>query len=420
MRHWRRLVLLFVILMLTLVGYRHIAANENDWKTSVTLPGGLRLDLRTSALLRLATSTLGLHLLADRRVKTRFGELRFSTAAGALLVECAPCFIQSGEIASRTLRLEQARLTLLRQGQGLSGSLVLRQNGRNLRLFYTGRLDDRQLALQWHLPRQPLADVYAQFSSVVPEVRRARIEGMLSAKGSLVLPQAQWTAELQPEGVVVYRLGTEFLRYGSFLIGRPDSGGKPQWVVSGDGSPGWLTLHEMGRRLPRAVLAVEDSRFYYHPGYDLQELAPLLADPEHPRGGSTITQQLAKNLFVGGERSLSRKLRELLYAVEMERTLGKQRILTLYLNTVYWGPGIYGAEAAARAYFASPSTQLDMSQAAWLAGSLHNPTHAYSHEFLAGAPDRERLAWVGRQLSSRRINPEKLIKSWSRAQSKGK
>lgn len=415
MRRWLGLVFLIALLALAPVGYRQMAAGETDWKTGITLPGGLHQDLRNSVLLRLVTSPWGRHLLAGQRVSTRFGELRFSTAQGALLVECAPCAIQSREIASQPLRLEQATLTLLRQGPELSGSLVLRQNGRSLRLFYTGRLDDRQLALQWHLPRQPLADVYAQFASVVPEVGRAHIEGTLSARGTLALPQARWTAELQPEGFAVYRLGTEFLRYGSFLIGRQDSGGAPQWVVSGDGSPGWLTLQQMGRRLPRAVLAVEDAYFYQHPGYELRELAPLLADPAHPRGGSTISQQLAKNLFVGGERSFSRKLRELLYAVEMERTLGKQRILTLYLNTVYWGPEIYGAAAASANYFATTPERLDITQAAWLAGSLHNPGLSYRREFLAGTPDRERLAWVARQLSSRRVDPDKLIKVWEKS-----
>ena len=83
-----------------------------------------------------------------------------------------------------------------------------------------------------------------------------------------------------------------------------------------------------------------------------------------------MTQQLARTLFTGGEKTAARKLRELLYAIEMERTLGKPRILELYLNTVDWGPGLCGARAAARTYFRKRPEQLTPLEAAWLAGIL--------------------------------------------------
>ena len=121
--------------------------------------------------------------------------------------------------------------------------------------------------------------------------------------------------------------------------------------------------------LPAAVLAAEDQRFELHPGYDDIELASLLASVEPEglrRGASTLTQQLARTLFTGGEKTVARKLRELLYAIEMERTLGKPRILELYLNTVDWGPGLCGARAAARTYFRKRPEQLTPLEAAWL------------------------------------------------------
>jgi membrane peptidoglycan carboxypeptidase len=157
----------------------------------------------------------------------------------------------------------------------------------------------------------------------------------------------------------------------------------------------------MGLYLPAAVLAAEDQRFRQHAGFDEAEVAALLAhvaDGRPARGASTITQQLARTLVTGHERTAARKLRELLYAIEMERTLGKERILELYLNTVDWGPGICGAKAAARTYFRKSPAKLTPIEAAWLAGILRNPHAAWQHEFVARAPERERAAWVLMQM----------------------
>src|SRR6185295_1953857 len=122
--------------------------------------------------------------------------------------------------------------------------------------------------------------------------------------------------------------------------------------------------------LSRAVIAAEDQRFYDHPGYDLTELQASYVRNEQAqrieRGGSTLSQQVAKLLVTGDERSPVRKLRELLYAVEMERTLGKARILRLYLDNAPWGTRVCGAEAAAAHYFGSRAHELKPAEAAWL------------------------------------------------------
>lgn len=145
----------------------------------------------------------------------------------------------------------------------------------------------------------------------------------------------------------------------------------------GEGPP-YLRLGEMSPWLPKAVVAIEDRRFYRHFGLDLvgtarAALRNILAG-EYVAGGSTITQQLVKNLYLGPERTLLRKLRELYLALWLEARLSKERILELYLNRVYFGAGAWGAEAAARTYFAKPAQDLTLAEAAMLAGVLKAPS----------------------------------------------
>jgi monofunctional biosynthetic peptidoglycan transglycosylase len=138
----------------------------------------------------------------------------------------------------------------------------------------------------------------------------------------------------------------------------------------------WAPYARISSNLTRAVLVAEDSRFWTHEGIDLDELKESIEANiermEFARGGSTITQQLAKNLYLSPSKNPVRKLRELLIARRLEAELSKQRILELYLNVVEWGDGIYGAEAAARTYFRKSASQLTASEAALLAGALTN------------------------------------------------
>jgi monofunctional biosynthetic peptidoglycan transglycosylase len=138
----------------------------------------------------------------------------------------------------------------------------------------------------------------------------------------------------------------------------------------------WAPYARISSNLTRAVLVAEDSRFWTHEGIDLDELKESieanLERMEFARGGSTITQQLAKNLYLSPSKNPVRKLRELLIARRLEAELSKQRILELYLNVVEWGDGIYGAEAAARTYFRKSASQLTAPEAALLAGALTN------------------------------------------------
>ncbi len=128
--------------------------------------------------------------------------------------------------------------------------------------------------------------------------------------------------------------------------------------------------------LKKAVLVAEDLSFFNHNGFDTHEIriaAREAVQGKRIRGASTITQQLAKNLWLSPSRSPDRKLREIVLTRLLERHLSKRRILELYLNVVEFGPGIYGAEAAARRYFGIPAADLSPEQAAGLAASLPRP-----------------------------------------------
>ncbi len=139
-----------------------------------------------------------------------------------------------------------------------------------------------------------------------------------------------------------------------------------------------VPLAAIPQHLVRAVLIAEDSRFYSHSGFDLiairEALDYNLAEGKMVLGGSTISQQTAKNLFLDPERTPWRKWHELILTFALEQNLSKQRILEIYLNTAEFGRGIYGVEAAAQAYWGIPVSQLSLMQAAELAATLPGPT----------------------------------------------
>lgn len=138
----------------------------------------------------------------------------------------------------------------------------------------------------------------------------------------------------------------------------------------------WVAYDRISPNLKRAVLVAEDAKFWQHEGVDFEQLKESIETNiermEFARGASTITQQLAKNLYLSPSKNPIRKVRELLIARRLEAELTKQRILELYLNVIEWGDGIYGVEAAARTYFRKPASALGPPEAALLAGALVN------------------------------------------------
>jgi monofunctional biosynthetic peptidoglycan transglycosylase len=139
----------------------------------------------------------------------------------------------------------------------------------------------------------------------------------------------------------------------------------------------WAPYERISGNLKRAVVAAEDARFLDHEGFDWEAIQKAMAKNERRgrvvAGASTISQQLAKNLLLSGERSYVRKAQEAVITWMIERTMSKRRILELYLNVAEWGEGIFGAEAAARHHFGVSAASLSPAQAAWLAAILPSP-----------------------------------------------
>jgi monofunctional glycosyltransferase len=139
----------------------------------------------------------------------------------------------------------------------------------------------------------------------------------------------------------------------------------------------WIAYRRISPHLKRAVLVAEDAAFWQHDGVDYDELQKSIeldwARGQLVRGASTITQQLAKNLFLSPSRNPARKLRELVITRRLEAELPKARILELYLNVIEWGDGIYGVEAASESYFGQSAAALTPTSAALLAGAIINP-----------------------------------------------
>jgi len=235
------------------------------------------------------------------------------------------------------------------------------------------------------LPATPLADVVHVLGNDLPERDTVRVRGNLALTLRTQWPRGAWHVEPRLDGFEVDGLGSErFVDLQRPAACRNDAHAGVRTIS------GWL---------PRAVIAAEDARFFEHPGYDLQALTGALQHNQRTgaaiAGGSTLTQQLAKLLVAGDERSASRKLRELLYAVEMERTLGKARILQTYLALAPWGDGVCGAERAVRVHLGQgdPSAVGPVA-AAWLASLLTAPDAHLKAELAAGEVDQVRVARV--------------------------
>jgi monofunctional biosynthetic peptidoglycan transglycosylase len=156
----------------------------------------------------------------------------------------------------------------------------------------------------------------------------------------------------------------------------------------------WVPYDRISRNLTKAVLAGEDSRFFDHGGFDWEEMQKALEkdwnEGRFSRGASTISQQLAKNLFLSTSKNPVRKLHEAVITKEMEWILGKRRILEIYLNVIEWGDGVYGAEAAARTYFNTSAASLSVDQAAFLSAIIPSPNGAFNPSKHRGRVERRK------------------------------
>jgi len=154
----------------------------------------------------------------------------------------------------------------------------------------------------------------------------------------------------------------------------------------------WIRYDRISVNLKRAIVASEDAKFADHDGFDWDAIEKAyeknLRKGRVVAGGSTISQQLAKNLFLSGARSPWRKAQEAIITLMLETVMSKRRILEIYLNVIEWGSGVFGAEAAARHYFRTSASNLGPEQAAWLAAIVPNPRF---YDRSRGTP------WIGRK-----------------------
>lgn len=139
----------------------------------------------------------------------------------------------------------------------------------------------------------------------------------------------------------------------------------------------WVSFSKFSPFLIKALVIGEDRQFWHHEGFDYEAIQKAIEKDiqlkKFKRGGSTLTQQLAKNLYLTPEKSLLRKVKEAAITWQLERKLSKRRILEIYINIVEWGDGIYGAEAASRFYFGKPASELTAMESARLVSVLPNP-----------------------------------------------
>jgi Transglycosylase len=376
------LAVLLIGAAMVLLTMRALAPQPGEWATTLRI-GPVERQASVPTLLRWASHPLALPQLDGRRV----GSWQLQRVdEHTLEAHCAPCRMQLDALGPQPVPIDAARLRIhVRGADRFDGSLHLGAGTEAVKLSWRAELKRDSLQLQAELPTTPLAQVLAVFGDALPEARVARVDGSVAVRAEATLDaQGLHFTRLKPTlaNVSVDGLDTESLR-------DADAGARcrPQPAIGR--IEGWIQ---------NAVIAAEDQRFFEHPGYELDAWVSVLKanqrEGEPLQGASTITQQLAKLLYTGDQRDTMRKLREWLYAVEMERTLGKGRILQLYLAVLPWGDGICGAEAAARHHLGKPANQLKPREAAWLASLLVNPDQQLRRWSVEEEAARERAAWV--------------------------
>ncbi len=384
--------MLCAALLLFFVARAAIRPAPGAWATTVHV-GPVPVQVGVASLVWLGTTPWLAQRLAGRTLPSPAGPVRlgWDAADQALTLRCQPCSLHNASWGSVALRLPAVDVSMRRSGMQLQGTVAAGA----VSATWHGRLTNTSLVLDMDLPPTPVRDGYALFADAIPELATAQIDGTFALRATLSLPSRALTVQPQLVGMAVQGLGTD------------------QWAnaqsTCSKGMPSRAQKVALGANslLARAVVAAEDQRFFEHTGYDIVEVAHALRSNNQRnvlavggtpstslRGASTLSQQVAKLLVTGGERAPLRKLRELLYAVEMEQTLGKARILRLYLDNAPWGATVCGAQAAAHTYFAKRADQLTVDEAAWLAAMLHNPALEARRWAESGRINEARAQWV--------------------------
>lgn len=397
--------MLFTLLALLLITRAALRPPPGAWSTRVHV-GPVDIQVGVPSLIWLGTTPWLAQQLDGHTLPTRIGPVRVAWDAPSrtMRLTCQPCNLRSSSWGNEPLRLTSVTATVQRLGaMQLHGTL----SSGAVRATWHGQLQPNGLQLDMSLPPTPVRDGYALFANAIPELAVAQIDGTFALQASLSLPSKTLTLTPQLQGMSVQGLGTAHWANARSQCGK----GLPPAALDAP-----LNAQSL---LARAVIAAEDQRFFEHPGFDLKEMSEALhsnqrtalapaetsaTDEAMPasstalRGASTLSQQVAKLLVTGGERSPVRKLRELLYAVEMEQTLGKARILRLYLDNAPWGANLCGAQTAAQHYFNKRADHLSAPEAVWLAAMLHNPALEAQRWASSGHINVARAQWVASNL----------------------
>jgi hypothetical protein len=361
---------------------------------TLTVPAGLELQMKPSVWevdsqfsAELRSPTEGLVLKASASPAGRVFEVKASRleteGLGRLLLEGAPApgpGVVDGEahLETRAKGVEAAwRIAAI--GAESTGKATL-----------AGAESDAHLELALDLERLDLARLFEALGLERPVGAEAlgTLRAFIGANGPLAEPSSLAVTQ-RLEFTPPARLPPALTRLrGDFAHEVITSDGTRQTIDVSAASPSFIARTDVPPLFIETLLLGEDAAFFSHRGLDLSELPKALAVSRAKgtavRGASTITQQLAKNLFLSRERTLRRKLQELALAFLLESTLGKDRILEIYLNVIEWGPGLYGLRPAARHYFEKEPSALTPKEMAFLVALIPGPTK-YQRSFEEGA-----------------------------------
>ena len=413
-RLWRRALFAASLLALAFTAFavaviaialQALKPAPEEWSTTVQI-GPWQRELSMPGLIRSAMHPLAAPLLDGHILRNRFGRWQLHRNGHTLEAVCAPCRLHIGALGPAPLELSRARLIAVHEGAGrFSGSLTLAEGSREAAVTFVAQLARGGADVRLTMPPTEIATLVQVFGHDLPEAAFVQLNGTLAFVATARWPEGTLQAKTDVRDFAVAGLGTEKLLDAQLPPACRKSAG------DGAAISGWL---------PRAVVAAEDARFYEHPGYRIDDLLAAwqhnLRDGAPLRGGSTLTQQLAKLTITGDDRSASRKLRELLYAVEMERTLGKARILQLYLALAPWGDGVCGAERAAQVYLGKSASKVGPVSAAWLVSLLRNPEAQLTRYARSREIDRERVRQIVAGMrpmnSTQRILANEQLQEW--------
>ncbi len=285
------------------------------------------------------------------------------------------------EVSWRPFRLRVGRWEGWINGAAYQLAGTIQQDGEALPCSVRLVLDD--------LPYQDILDAIPP--EVIPVLVGVELGGTLDltidVHGNLRSPR-NWTVTWAGDWSRLWlKVPSDILQGPSPLQGHtfyPESTtGVVQRITLGRGAPSWVRLEDLPPYFIDALLVAEDINFYRHHGIDTagigEALQANLRAGKTVRGGSTITQQLAKNLFLSRERTLARKFQEAVLAWQLEERLGKDTILEYYVNIIEWGPGIYGVERAARRYFDETASDLSLREAVFLCSIIPSPLRGYGY-----------------------------------------